>query len=70
MIVGSAPQNFLNFVLEQVGNTPAVGLQLCYSVMQSEGNSFCEDVVLDSFNKVSRDKDSILNQVYEKQIFF
>ena len=26
-----------------------------YSVMQSDGNNFCEDVVLDSFNKASRD---------------
>ena len=30
--------------------------------MQSDGNSFYEDVVLDSFNKASRDKDNILDQ--------
>ena len=36
--------------------------------MQSDGNSFCGDVVLDSFNTVYRDDDSILEQKYEKQI--
>ena len=30
-----------------------------YSVMQSDGNSFCGDVVLDSFNMVNSDEDSI-----------
>ena len=35
-------------------------MQLClYSVMQSGGNSFYVDVVLDSFNMVYCDKDSI-----------
>ena len=29
------------------------------SVMQSDGNSFCGDVVLDSFNKASREEDNI-----------
>ena len=33
-----------------------------YSVIQSYGNSFCGDVVLDSFNKVSRDKENILGK--------
>ena len=41
-----------------------------YSLMQSDGNSFCGDVVLDSFNKAYRDKDTILDQKYEKRIFF
>ena len=31
--------------------------------MQSDGNSFYGDVVLNSFNKASRDKDNILDQV-------
>ena len=31
---------------------------LRYSVMQSDGNSFCLDIVLDSFNKIYRDEDS------------
>ena len=35
---------------------------LAYSVMQSDRNSFCRDLVLDSFNKSYRDKDSILDQ--------
>ena len=39
-----------------------------YSVMQSDGNSFCGDVVLGSFNISYRDEDSILEQKYEKQI--
>ena len=34
-----------------------------YSVMQSDGNSFCGDVILDSFNKASRDKDQHLDQI-------
>ena len=36
--------------------------------MQSNGDSFCGDVVLDSFNISYRDKDSISDQKYEKQI--
>ena len=39
-----------------------------YSVMQSDGNSFYEDVVLDSFNNVSRDEDNISYQIYIKEI--
>ena len=30
-----------------------------YSVMQSDGNSLCEDVVLESLNMVNSDEDSI-----------
>ena len=37
--------------------------------MQSDGNSFCEDVVLDSFNRSYKD-DSIWDKKYEKQIFW
>ena len=40
------------------------------SVMQSDRNSFNEDVVLLSFNKAFRDRDSILEQKYEKRIFW
>ena len=40
-----------------------------YSVMQSDGNSSYGDVVLESFNKAYRVKDSILHQKYEKLIF-
>ena len=32
--------------------------------MQSDGNSFCGDIVLDSFNKAYRDEDNILDQIY------
>ena len=35
--------------------------------MQSDGNSFCGDVVLNSFNKSSRDEDNILDQVYQSK---
>ena len=38
--------------------------------MQSDGNSYCGDVVLDSFNMTYRDEDGILDQKYEKQIFW
>ena len=40
---------------------------LPYSVMQSDGNSFCEDVVLDSFNKTNRDADKILDRIYNSK---
>ena len=39
-----------------------------YSVMQSDGNSFCGDVVWDGFNMSYRDEDSILEQQYENKI--
>ena len=39
-----------------------------YSVTQSLCNSLLGDVVLDSFNKVYRYEDSILDQTYQKQI--
>ena len=35
--------------------------------MQSGGNSFCRDVVLNSFKKASRDEVNILDQVYESK---
>ena len=38
------------------------------SVMQSAWDSFCVDVVLDSFTMPYRDEDSILDQKYRKQI--
>ena len=36
--------------------------------MQSDRNTFYGDVVLDSFNKASRDEDNILDQIYKKKI--
>ena len=41
-----------------------------YSVLQSDGNSFCGDVVLDSFKMEYSDEDSILDKICEKQIFW
>jgi len=38
--------------------------------MQSDGNSFYGDVVLDSFNMVYIDEDSILDERYVKRIFW
>ena len=35
-----------------------------YSVMQSDGNSFGGDVIIDSFNMAYMDKGSILDQKY------
>ena len=37
--------------------------------MQSDRNTFYGDVVLDSFIVASRDEDSILDYIYEMQIF-
>ena len=36
-----------------------------YSVMQSDGNSFCGNVDSDNFKKTSRDVDNVLDQVYK-----
>ena len=46
-------------------NQPVFGI---YRVMQPDLNSFCGGFVLDSVNTVSRNKDSILYQIYVKQI--
>ena len=35
--------------------------------MQSDGNGFCGDVVLDSFIKASRDEDNMLDQMYKSK---
>ena len=43
-------------------------LVIIQSVMQSDGNSFCGKVILESFNKAPRNDDNILGQKYEKQI--
>ena len=40
-----------------------------YSVMQSDGNSLCGDVVLDGVNITYRHEDNNLDQIDEKQIF-
>ena len=36
-------------------------------MVQSYGNSFCGDVVLNSFKKASQDEDNILDQVYKSK---
>ena len=38
-----------------------------YSVIQSDGNGICGDVVSDSFNKASRDADNFLDQMYQNK---
>ena len=43
-------------------------LLIMYSVTQSYANSLWGDVVLDTFNNISRDEDNILDQMYIKQI--
>ena len=40
-----------------------------YSVMQSDGNSFWGDVVLDSFDMAYRDEDNILDQMNKTNMF-
>ena len=35
--------------------------------MQSDGNSFCGDVVLDGFNEIFRDEDNILDSIYKSK---
>ena len=37
--------------------------------MQSDGSRFCEDIVLKCVYLASSYEDSILDQIYEKQIF-
>ena len=39
-----------------------------YSVTKSQSNSLLGDVVLDTFNNVSRDEDTKLDQIYKKQV--
>ena len=51
------------------GTTDPVTDRLAPSVMHSDKNSFDGDVVLDSVNMASRDENSILDKLYEKQIF-
>ena len=41
--------------------------ELGNSVMQSEWNRFCGDVVLDSFYKASRNEDNIIDQLYKNK---
>ena len=53
---------------EGTGTGTGTNIQNCYTVMQSDRNTFNGDVVLDSFNKVSREEDNILDQKYKKQI--
>ena len=38
-----------------------------YSVIQSDGNNLCGDVVSDSINKEYRDGDNILDQIYKSK---
>ena len=38
-----------------------------YSVIKSDLNSFCGDVLFDSFNKTSRDENNVLDQIYESK---
>ena len=48
--------------LKNPGTVPLIQTIMYNSVMQSDGNSICGDDVLDNFNMVYRDKDSILDQ--------
>ena len=59
---------FNGMLLEKLPNLHRAFKQIYYSVTQSYSNSFGGDVVLDTFNNVSRDTDNILEQIYKKQI--
>ena len=52
--------------LDEVNQVRILLAHACYRI-QSDGNSFCGDVVLDSFNKASRDEDNILDQKYKSK---
>ena len=41
-----------------------------YSVVQSDRNSCCLNLVLDSFNMAFRDEDSIIDQMYANKYFW
>ena len=62
---------FITEVPRSTGNTfPVCDIWIIYSVMQSDGISFCGDVVSDSFNKTSRDEDKILYQIYKSKYVY
>ena len=41
---------------------------ISFYIVWSDLNSFCGDVVLDSFNKTSKNEDRSLNEIFEKPI--
>ena len=51
---------FYHCIGSNIGSTLYATLTRRGSVMQSDGNSFCGDVVLDSFNMAYRDENSII----------
>ena len=57
-------------IYKDVMNYLCIIHDLSYSVMQSDRNSFCGDVILDIFNMVYSDEDSIEDQQYENRIFW
>ena len=50
--------------------TLSMALVYTYSLMQSDGNSFCGDVVWYNLNKASRDEDNILDNSSTKNEFY
>ena len=51
---------------KQTWNTNSA-IPLIYSVLQSDGNKFCGDVVSGSFNKIYHDEEKILDQIYKSK---
>ena len=43
---------------------PTPELHTPYCTVRSDGSSFGGDVVMDSFNKISRDEDNISGQIF------
>ena len=69
--IKDGPENLLPTGLGAMNLTPEPGVTLfMHRVMQSDGNSFCGDVVSYSFSKTSRDEDNILYQIYIKANIF
>ena len=62
-----SPEGELDITKEPRQKTEADFSDLAISVMQSDGNIFSGDFVLDSFNKASRDVDNILDQIYRSK---
>ena len=54
----------IHYVALRKLNQIDLSIDIQYSVMKSDGNSFCGDVVSHSFNKTSRNEDKILDHIY------
>ena len=58
----------IKWIIEELLLLTRVKYHLIYSVMQSDWNSFCGDVISDIFNRAYMDEDIVLDKKFEKQI--